>query len=176
MLETIREYARERLDGSDEVARIRRSHAEHYLTLAEEMEPHVREEWVRGGGERLDELEREHDNLRAALDWLERHGETDRALRLAAALSEFWIAHNHPEGLRRLEQTLHAEEALTAARAKALNALSLMLFLRGDLETMLVEPAIGTLTPRRRPPRLRRRPRPLRARRTASSRVPTSTS
>src|SRR5262249_57223256 len=66
MLETIREYAGERLAESGEADGLARRHAEHYLALAEEAEPHARElsrEW-------LDRLEQEHDNLRTAIEWL----------------------------------------------------------------------------------------------------------
>ena len=137
MLETIREYAAERLDDSDESAQIRRHHADHHLELAESAQPYVRDEWVSGGGERLDELEREHDNLRAALDWFGARDERQLVLRLAAALSEFWIANNHfGEGRERLEQALASDETRTVARATALNALSLMASLTGDHETM----------------------------------------
>ena len=67
MLETIREYAAERLEESDGAEELRRRHAEHFLALAEEAEPNLRG----SPGGWLDRLEHEHDNLRAALDWLE---------------------------------------------------------------------------------------------------------
>ena len=122
MLETIREYAAERLEDSGEAAELESSHAEHFLSLAEEADPHVEDEWLRGGGEWLDRLEREHDNLRAALDRLAGSGETQLVLRLAGALSDFWISRSHVvEGRRRVERALDADERPTAARAKALN-------------------------------------------------------
>src|SRR5919202_670094 len=65
MLETIRDYAAERLEASGEADELRRRHAQHFLALAEKAEPNLRgysRAW-------LDRLEREHDNLRAALDW-----------------------------------------------------------------------------------------------------------
>ena len=70
MYETIREFALERLEASGEADEIRRRHAEHFLALAEEAEPHLRHEeddW-------LDRLEAEHDNVRAALDLLRGDG------------------------------------------------------------------------------------------------------
>jgi predicted ATPase/class 3 adenylate cyclase len=118
MLETIREYALERLEASGEANELRRRHAEHFLALAEEAEPYAREvdaDW-------LDRLDRELDNLRAALDWLESAGETQLALRLAGALDDLWVTKGHvAEGSRRVEAALAADESPTAARAKALN-------------------------------------------------------
>ncbi len=118
MLETIREYATERLDESGEAGELRQRHAVHFLTLAEETEQHAREyskEW-------LDLLEREHDNLRGALDSFEASGESQLALRMAGALSDFWGIKGHfTEGRRRLRNALRADERPTAARAKALN-------------------------------------------------------
>ena len=70
MLETIREYAAERLEESGEVEELRRRHAAYFLGLAEEAEPNLRG----SPGDWLDRLEREHDNFRAALDRLEAVG------------------------------------------------------------------------------------------------------
>jgi predicted ATPase len=113
MLETIREFAAER---TDEV--VARRHAEHFLALAEEAEPHLppfEREWV-------DRLEREHDNLRAALDWLEAAGETQLLQRLAGALARFWLMRGHGrEGGERLERAVAADSTPTSARLKALN-------------------------------------------------------
>src|SRR5215204_4636370 len=83
MLETIHEYARERLKASGESEETRRLHAEYFLALAEEAEPEL------SGADQLaclERLEAEHDNMRAALAWsLEKEPET--ALRLAGALA-----------------------------------------------------------------------------------------
>ena len=121
MLETIREYAAERLAASGEAEEFRRRHAEHFLALAEEAAPHLRvysKEW-------LDRIGDEHDNVRAALDWLEAAGETELAMRLAAAVAEFWGIRGHIfEGRRRLETLLRADPRPTAARAGALDAAS----------------------------------------------------
>ena len=133
MLETIREYAGERLEESGEAEQQQLRHAEHFLALTEEGEPHVR-----GGSPKawLERLAQEHDNLRAALDWFEVSGETELALRLVGALSEFWESRGHvAEGQRRLESALGADERPTAARAKALNGASGMALATGDLLT-----------------------------------------
>jgi predicted ATPase/class 3 adenylate cyclase len=133
MLETIREYAAERLDESGTLAELRGRHAEHFLALAEEAEPHL----SRTPREWLDRLEREHDNLRAALDRLGAAAETQLALRLAGALGRFWYQRGHlAEGRRRLGAALIADERPTAARAKALNGLALVALDSGDMTVM----------------------------------------
>ena len=123
MLETIREYAAERLERSGTADELRRRHAEHFLALAEEAEPHLR----RDSAEWADRLEHEHDNLRAAMDWGEGTGESELVLRLAGAASRFWYFKSHvSEGLRRLESALSADPRPTAARAKALTGAAVM--------------------------------------------------
>ena len=137
MLETIREYATERLEASGEATDLQRRHAEYFLALAEEAEPHVDDESLRGGRTWLDRLEREHDNLRAALDQLEASDEIELELRMAAALSDFWFSRGHvAEGGRRLEIALRADQRPTTARAKALMGASNMAALCGDHATM----------------------------------------
>jgi len=132
MLETIREYASERLEQSSEVDDLRCRHAEHFLALADEAEPHLRgnpKQW-------LDLLEHEHDNLRAALDNLQSSGKGELVLRLAGALPRFWVMRGHTrEGLRQLEVALGVDERPTAARARALNGAALMAFEVGDAPT-----------------------------------------
>jgi tetratricopeptide (TPR) repeat protein len=126
MLETIREYATERLD--DEV---RRRHAEHFLALAEEAHPHL------GGdpGEWLLRLEVEHDNLRAAFDWLESERAGELAQRLTGALFPFWYQRGHyADGRRRVEQALLLDERPTHARGKALLCAAVMAASAGDLD------------------------------------------
>jgi predicted ATPase len=118
MLETIREFASEHV-GED----VGRRHAEYFLALAEEAEPHLppyEREWV-------DRLEREHDNLRAALDWLEAANESQLLQRLAGALARFWLMRGHArEGSERLERAVAAADLPTPARLKALNGAALL--------------------------------------------------
>ncbi len=129
MLETIREYAVERLEDSGEAEMVQRRHAEHFLALAEEAEPYTH----RVDAAWLDRLDREADNLRAALDWLEAFEETQLVLRLAGALMDYWGAKGYlAEGHRRLEDALAADVSPTAARAKALNAAADMQIGQGD--------------------------------------------
>jgi predicted ATPase/class 3 adenylate cyclase len=132
MLETIREYASERLEESSKPEELRHRHAEQFLALAEEAEPHVR----RDSREWVERLEREHDNLRAAFDRLEVAGERELALRLAGALWRFWYLRGHlAEGRRRLESALAADARPTAARAKALNGAAVLAVNIGDAAT-----------------------------------------
>jgi predicted ATPase len=121
MLETIREYASVRLDASGEGEELRRRHADSFLALAEEAEPHVE-----GDPVWIERLEAEHDNLRAALDRSEASGESLLALRLAGALVSFWESGHVAEGRQRLESVLSRDERPSAGRAKALAGAALL--------------------------------------------------
>jgi len=131
MLETIREYALERLAASGEVEAIRRRHAEYYLALAEKCL-----EDNRGDTEvaLFDQFERDLDNLRAALDWS--HA-AEIELRLAAALVQFWVVRGYAsEGWERLKAALARRSQVSAAvRARALSSVALFpAHIGGDLE------------------------------------------
>jgi predicted ATPase/class 3 adenylate cyclase len=140
MLETIREYAAERLDASGEADRLRQRHGQNFLALAEEAEPNLH----RYSRKWLDRLEREHDNLRAAFDRFGASGESELALRLAGALSRFWDEKGHlAEGRRRLEVALRTDNRPTAARAKALNGAADMAVSLGDATTATVRAEEG---------------------------------
>lgn len=126
MLETIRQYAREKLQSSEEWEVVHRRHLEFFLRLAEQAEPHLRATeqvvWLQW-------LEEEHDNLRAALDWSLSHGEPSAGLRLAGSVMRFWYLHGYwREGREWLERTLTAgrgleEHSALQARARALQGL-----------------------------------------------------
>ncbi|HEV2527134.1 MAG TPA: tetratricopeptide repeat protein [Thermomicrobiales bacterium] len=131
MLETFRGFALEQLVRHGEEDEVRSAHADWCLSLAEasslaSMRPRDKQE--------LRRLETEHANLRAALDWLERRGDYDRLLRLAAPLGRFWYALGHfEEGRRRLERALSDPDAAAPlARARALVALDLLRYIQGD--------------------------------------------
>jgi predicted ATPase len=143
MLETIREYASERLEASGEAADLRRRHAEYFLALAEKAEPRLRAEELGGGGrEWLDRQARELDNSRAALDVLEASGDPQLALRMAGALTAqwanpFWASTGLvTEGSHRLARALRLDSSPTLARAKALDAAAEMAHFRGDLDAV----------------------------------------
>jgi predicted ATPase len=119
MLETIREYAREKLEASREQASTKRAHAAYCLVLAEE------EVTQQSGAEWLERFTLEHDNFRAALEWLTETGNADWALRLGAALFRFWEAREYlAEGRDRLRKVLNMAGAAapTSLRARALFA------------------------------------------------------
>ena len=117
MLETLREYGLERLAEHGEEEAARQRHAAHYLALAEAAEPALNGPDAKDWGTRL---EREHDNLRAALRWALDRGDAVLGLRLAAALWRFWSAHGHlGEGRRWLREAL-ALPGEVAARGQAL--------------------------------------------------------
>jgi tetratricopeptide (TPR) repeat protein len=128
MLETIREFASERIEADE----FRLRHAEHYLALAEGAYPHLTgnpKQW-------LDRLGGEHDNFRAALDVLDDAGETQKALGLAGALYRFWYMRGHfAEGRRWLDTLLALDARPTAARARALNGAAVMALNTGDPAT-----------------------------------------
>ena len=130
MLETIREYAAERLATSEEAGELRRRHAEHFLALAEQAGPHLPmhpRKWI-------ERLEQEHDNLRTALDRLEAAGEGERTQRLAGALWRFWYIRGHiAEGRHRLESAIRTDGRPTAARATALDGAAAMAIESGNL-------------------------------------------
>ena len=118
MLETIREFAAERLAESGGADELWTRHAEHFLARAESLsrDAPVSREW-------LDEMEIEHDNLRAALDRLAAAGDTQFVLRLAGALWRLWAVRGyHAEGMRRVEQAVASDTSPTSARAGALAA------------------------------------------------------
>jgi predicted ATPase len=132
MLETIREYASERLDESGEAGELRQRHAEFFLALAEEAFPELKG----SPGPWLDRLEADHDNLRTVLDWLESAGRTQEALQLAGALYRFWSMRGYLlEGRDRLERLLARERAGTSARMRALHGAAVMASSTGDPET-----------------------------------------
>jgi predicted ATPase/DNA-binding CsgD family transcriptional regulator/Tfp pilus assembly protein PilF len=125
LLDSIRQYALEKLEQSGEVEDVKRAHAEYFLALAEEAEPELigpRE------AESFGRLEEEIDNVRAALSWASEHGEAELGLRLAGSLMSFWLTEGHyGEGRGWIEGALNQEGPTSAlARAKALGAASLL--------------------------------------------------
>jgi predicted ATPase/transcriptional regulator with XRE-family HTH domain/TolA-binding protein len=118
MLETIREYALERLAEGGEAGILRRRHAEYYLALAEAAAPQLRGPEGRAW---IAQLEAAHDNLRAALTWgLTTPDGAALGLRLAGALWSFWHTQGHiAEGRSWLERALALPVAATPLRARA---------------------------------------------------------
>jgi predicted ATPase/class 3 adenylate cyclase/GNAT superfamily N-acetyltransferase len=136
MLETIRDFAAERLEDRGEREPIRRRHAEHFLAVAEKAEPNLL-----GGSEQerwLDGLERDIDNFRAAIDHDATSGDIQHAMALAGALAELWDQRGHQvEALRRYQALLAADERPTVARSKALSGASMEATKAGDIQLAL---------------------------------------
>jgi predicted ATPase/class 3 adenylate cyclase len=133
MLETIHEYAREKLEESGEAKELARRHAEYFLGLAEMAEPALRWSKQRAW---LERLELEHDNLRKALSWSLGVDEVELGLRLAGALEPFWTTRGYySEGRRWLEAVLAKNGRTSAvARAKALTGAGWLAQWQGDLD------------------------------------------
>ncbi len=135
LLEAIREYALEQLATHGETAEIRRRHTAYYLALAEQAEAQL---WGPQQARWLDRLEREHDNLRAALGWATAH-DPAAALRSAAAIWGFWVVRGYwSEGREQLAAALAAAASLDPAtvgrdRARALYAAGFLALEQGDL-------------------------------------------
>ena len=135
MLETIREYALERLESHGEAEATRRAHETYFLTLAEETE-----QGMTGPQQAvlLERLEQEHDNLRAAMQWSTSHAEEEQAmaLRLGGALYSFWFVRAYfSEGRDFLERALlRSDEVAEPVRAKALYAASQLHDALGSLD------------------------------------------
>lgn len=128
MLETIREYASERLAASGEAEELRKRHASYYLACAEEgvgpfFSPAQRA-W----------LEREHDNLRAILRWCVERRDAEMGLRLTAALWPLWYVRGYSEGRSHLASLLALPEAATmmSPRAGSLVGASQLALSQGD--------------------------------------------
>jgi non-specific serine/threonine protein kinase len=133
MLETVREFARDRLDASVEGDVVHRWHAMFFLTLAEMAE------WELIGPHQADWTHRlgsDHDNLRAALDWLARSGEPEAFLRFACSLWRFWLYRGpYEEGRSWLERALERDaETSSRLRREALYGLGLLAVNQGDVE------------------------------------------
>jgi predicted ATPase len=133
MLETVHEYAREKLEQSGEAEEIKRAHAEFFLTLAEEAEPDFKgaqqKRW-------LERLEAEHDNMRAAFSWALERAEAEYSLRLGGALGWFWWMRGHlSEGRRWLEGALVMDGRVSPeVRAMALAGVGALALDQGELD------------------------------------------
>ena len=133
MLETIREFGLEQLSNAHEMDPARRAHTSYYLSFAEEAEKGLtgaeQKKW-------LLQLDREQDNLRAALRWAIEHHEVDTAERMAGALQPFWFRRGHwSEGRRWLEDALAMEPSSNlnpSIQANALYGAGMLARFQGD--------------------------------------------
>ena len=128
LLETVRQYARDRLAEAGEDERMRELHQSFFTALAEEAEPHLEGPdapvW-------LDRLETEHDNLRMAMEWRN----NEKALRLAGALlGLWWIRGYYAEGREWLRVVLAgaAAKPRTSMRARVLYSAGVLAYSQCD--------------------------------------------
>ncbi|MGH8631458.1 MAG: ATP-binding protein, partial [Burkholderiales bacterium] len=130
LLETVRQYASEKLIGTRGGETVRARHLDWFLSLALHAEPMLTVSDERS----FDRLEAEHDNIRAALDTSLLAGTPEKGLRLAAALRRFWQVRGYwTEGRQRLEMLLRAGAGVhDAVRAKAMNAAAQLAQHQGD--------------------------------------------
>ncbi|HET7090040.1 MAG TPA: tetratricopeptide repeat protein [Anaerolineae bacterium] len=145
MLETIRQYAQEKLLGSGEAERVQSRHLDFFMKLAEEAEPHLHSAdqvtW-------LDRLETEHDNLRAALE-CSIASDAEAGLRLGVALIAFWRVRGYwSEGYERLQAVLTVQMSRSVTRGitwlKALSGLAWLSGLQGDYTTDFFEERLAS--------------------------------
>ena len=132
LLETIREFAAERLAESPEAAEIPRLHARYFHELALETAPNL---FGAEQGHWLRVLGAEHDNFRSALRWAEETGEMELALQLAGSLWRFWQMRGHlREAAQRFKDVLALPEteAYPEARAEALEGAGGVSYWMGD--------------------------------------------
>ncbi len=133
LLETVRQYAREKLLEARDAEVVRRRHRDWFLALADRAESELlgpqQAAW-------LNRLEQEHDNLRAALDWSLGSGAIEAALRLAGALWPFWEVRGYlGEGREWLEMVLaKSGELPVALRAKVLQGAGILAWYQDDYE------------------------------------------
>lgn len=133
MLETIHEYANEKLVESEEVDELSRQHAEYFVIFAEKAEARSKEAEQRKA---LDSLEDEADNLRAALTWAREAGDVELGLRLVGALAPYWTVRGHfTEGLDQAAPFMSQIDTVDAptVRAKALFGIGEVVNRQGNL-------------------------------------------
>ncbi|MDX6509778.1 MAG: hypothetical protein QOG81_1530, partial [Gaiellaceae bacterium] len=131
MLETIREFALERLRESGEEAELRRAHTEWFRTLAESA-------LLSGdspiGPQRHDLVAPEGANLRAAIDWAESQGDLETAVSIAVALENYWILTSPFEARRRVTELLQRGGISPLLHARAVRVIGSAANLLGELE------------------------------------------
>ncbi|MDQ7842645.1 MAG: tetratricopeptide repeat protein [Armatimonadota bacterium] len=132
LLETVRLYAREKLDASGEAETVQRRHRDWYLQFAEQAERELQGPALQAW---LERLEAEHDNIRAALKWCQTaEPDPEYGLRLAGAVWHFWEVRGYlSEGREWLESALaKGTQTLTTSRVKALNGAGILALIQGD--------------------------------------------
>jgi predicted ATPase/class 3 adenylate cyclase len=135
LLDTIREYALERLDESPDAENVRLRHAEHFLAVAESA--NLSSDRLPSEGQRHDIAIAEQDNIRAALAWALESGSVALGLQIAIAIENFWVTHDPEEAIRWLAALLDHPDARTVPadiRAPALRVYGAALYISGQPE------------------------------------------
>ncbi|HKV30559.1 MAG TPA: adenylate/guanylate cyclase domain-containing protein [Candidatus Dormibacteraeota bacterium] len=134
MLQTIRDFAAERLEESGEAHLIRDRHVKAYIALTQQAQPHLfgprRKEW-------LDRLEDDNDNFRAALDWTVASADARSAMELSTGLWRFWQMRGHlHEGRRRMDGVLAMRDSgeFPKERLAALEAAGGLAYWQADMQ------------------------------------------
>jgi predicted ATPase/class 3 adenylate cyclase len=134
MLQTIRDFASERLEESGEAHLVRDHHVKAFIALAQQAQPELfgakRKEW-------LDRLEADHDNFRAALEWAVASGNARQAMCLSGSFWRFWQMRGHiHEGRSRLQQVLAMPNSheFPPERLQALEAAGGLAYWQGDMD------------------------------------------
>jgi non-specific serine/threonine protein kinase len=132
MLETIREFAEERLELTGEADAVRRHHAAWFLDLAQRAQRFI---WSEHQAAWLERLERAHDNVRVALKWCLSGGDEETGVLLAASMHRFWFARGYIREGRRWCQIAASKQQVSArGRALALRNLAFFLTYQGEAE------------------------------------------
>ncbi len=133
MLDTIREYAVERLEETPEVDEIRRRHAEFFRSVAQDANLSAGK--LDPGGQHLEVAFLEQDNMRAALTWALASGSVELGLEIATALEQFWVVHDPAEGVRWFRAFIEHPDfggVSTEVKAHALRAYGSSMHIGGD--------------------------------------------
>lgn len=131
LLETVRQYARDRLHEAEVTGSIQQRHRDHFLAMAEQAEPELA---GAGQAEWLGRLDRDYENLRGALEWSARDVGSAAGLRFCGALFRFWCARGYlSEGREWCGRFLENRgDDRSFERAKALNAAGNLAFMQGE--------------------------------------------
>jgi len=132
MLETIHEFAEERLELTREAGTVRSRHAAWFLNLAQQAERFI---WSEHQAAWFERLERDHDNVRAALNWCLSGGDEETGVLLAASMHRFWFARGYIREGRKWCQIAASKQQVSArGRALALRNLAFFLTQQGEAE------------------------------------------
>ncbi len=137
LLQVIREYALEKLDGSGEADEIRNRHATHFVAMSESLERQI----GHADADTLECVDREHDNLRAVLSRSIENNDAEPGIRVAAAVWRFWMIRSHlAEGRSWLDRLLELPSGQTRdrTRARGLDAAASIAYWQNDYD--LVQP------------------------------------